>query len=70
MIFIPRRLAKIAPFRPVPDGFRRVSIEILYSIALGRAAKGVSGFGFPGLPSPCYPLVQGDRSLLSRSTIA
>jgi hypothetical protein len=49
----------MAPFRPVPDGFRRVSIEILYSIALGRPAKARLCFGFSKLSSPCYATEQG-----------
>ena len=63
-ITCPQQRAKMAPFRLVPGGFRRVSIEILYDRALGGPRKPVSGFGFPDclLPvmrlnreiAPCY----------------
>ena len=39
MPLIPQERAKTAPFRPVQDDFRQVSIEILYDRALLPAAK-------------------------------
>jgi hypothetical protein len=46
--------AKMTPFRLIQDGFGRLSIEILYSSALGRAAKAGLGFGLSGFSSACY----------------
>ena len=50
----------MAPFRLVPDDFRRLSIEILSFRALGRAAKAGLRLRLSRLSYPCYPLVQGD----------
>ena len=61
MYFIPQQRAKIAPFRPVADGFRRLSIEILYDRALWRAAKAGPRLRFSRLSSACYAAEQGNR---------
>jgi hypothetical protein len=58
--FIRRWWAKMAPFRPVADGFGRLSIENLYDRALGRAAKASLRLRLSRLSSPCYAPEQGD----------
>ena len=50
----------MAQFRLGPDGFMRVSIEILSFRALARAAKASRRLRLSRLSSPCYALVQGD----------
>jgi hypothetical protein len=52
--FISQQRAKMAPFRLVPDGFRHLSIEILYDPALARAAKADLGLRLSRLCSACY----------------
>jgi hypothetical protein len=68
MIVIPQWRARTAPFRPVWDGFGRLSLEILYSTAHGRPRKPVSGFGFPDCLCPVMGHNREIGSLLSRST--
>ena len=46
--------ARMAPFRLVPDGFRRASIEILYDRAVGRTARAGFRLRFSRLLSSCY----------------
>ena len=50
----------MAPFRLVPDDFRRVSIEILSDRALERAAKAGLRLRLSRLSSPCYAPEQGE----------
>ena len=68
IIFIPQRRAKMTPFRPAPDGFGRVSLEILYFAPSDGPRKPISGFGFPDCLLPVMRLNREVCSLLSRST--
>ncbi len=61
MVFTQHQRAKMGPFRLVPDGFGRRSIEILYDPALGRAAKAGLGLRLCRLSSACYAAEQGHR---------
>jgi hypothetical protein len=59
----------MTPFRSVPDDFRPLRLEILYFRALKRAAKQLSGFGFPVCLRPVMMLDREIASLISRSAI-
>jgi hypothetical protein len=50
----------MAPFRLVPDGFGRVSLEILYDRALGRPANAGLRFRLSRLSAPCFVTEQGE----------
>jgi hypothetical protein len=52
--------AKMAPFRPFPADFRRLSIEILYDRALGGPAKAGSRLRISPSFSACYATEQGE----------
>jgi hypothetical protein len=54
IIFIPGQRIRMAPFRLVPDHFKPLSLEILYSAALGRAIKAVLRLRLSRFFSSCY----------------
>ncbi len=59
MSLTPQERAKTAPFRPVRDDFRQVSMEIPYDRAPLPAAKADLRLRLSRLSSPCYATEQG-----------